>query len=196
MTIDYLQRQVSTRRPSTPVLAIYCRYNEQLSARDVLRSLIWQLLTEHEEKVLNAVTDEFKKHAKHGEGMSESKAVDVLTTLLRLFEKSYIIVDGLDELEDEDQATLLKAFAVLPAHILIISRPLVLCLDYIPSAVTLSIEARNEDIEQFVRTKIDNDPKLRRNIGSKPTLLQEVVEGVKVKASGMYVAQFPWRINE
>jgi len=183
MTIDYLREQASTSSSRRPVLAIYCRYNEQLCARDILRSLIWQLLAEHEETVLDAVREEFKKHSKHGQQLSESKALALLSTLLWLFEKSYIVVDGLDELEDEDQVTLLKAFAILPTQILIISRPLVLCVDYIPSAVTLSIEARNEDIEKFVKTKINNDPKLRRNIGSKPTLLQEVVEKVKAKAN-------------
>jgi len=184
MTIDYLRSRAEAEGSGNPVLGVYCRYNAQLSSRDILRSLIWQLLTEHE-VVRPVVEEEFKKHAVHGEELLQSTAVNLLTRLTMLFDQVQIVVDGLDELEDEDQVALLEAFAAIPAQIIIISRPLVLCLDYIPSAITLSIEARNEDIERFVKTKIDSDPKLRRNIGSKPTLLQEVVEKVKTKANGM-----------
>jgi len=194
VAIEYL-RSLSTEEAVqgkvNPVLMVYCRYNEPLTPQDILRCLILQLLESHEQKVFAAIEREYKKHASQEGGLSQSQALALLITLVESFPQVRIVIDALDEIRNEErQSALLSALAQLPAQILLFSRPLELCLDYMPSAVMISVEAREEDIERFVIGKVDENPKLRRIIGSKPAILKEVTEKIKAKARGVYVVLY------
>ena len=150
-----------------------------------MRSLIWQLLQDHQDEVLPTVLSEYQ-HSRFSNALStESDTFDLLCKLVRLVPGTRIVIDGLNELHAEQQASLLRALAPLSAPILIFSRPVGLFVDSLPGATILSIEARMEDIKLYVNARIQQDLDLRQVIGSNAGLLREVVSKVAGNAQGM-----------
>lgn len=102
-------------------------------------------------------------------------------------DQEHIVVDGVDEIaSDKEKITLLSGWEKLPTWTLIFSRPLDLHRDFLRSASSLSIEARNQDIENFVVSSLLNHASFKRTIsGAQDALVREVAATVRKRCQGM-----------
>ncbi|TEB19876.1 hypothetical protein FA13DRAFT_302243 [Coprinellus micaceus] len=183
-SVDHLVANVVPAGTTNVALTyVYCRYLDNCKAGHILRSLIHQLVEDHR-RAYSIVRSVFEDHKLRQVQLTDSRAADLLGNILRLFEKAFIIIDGLDEVPEIEKSKVLLYIRKLPAHRLIFSRPMTFYMDLLPSA-TLSIEARNADIEIFVLDRINSHPRLQRLLQHSETLVQEVTSRIQRKASGM-----------
>ena len=150
--------------PNTAVIYAYCRRDDKRDAEGILRDLIHQLLTQHPDR-LPLVDKYYKKHRFDGTGPTFEEVLEMLHSLVTSFERTHIIVDGLDEIvNDKERVTLLQELHKLPAPILVFSQPLELHSKYLPTATIISVEARDQDIENFVISRLLTHPSLRETL--------------------------------
>lgn len=185
--MDHLRQFASaTAQPSSKRAAIYayCRYSDNLTAVDVLRGLVRQLLHQVPE-TLPPVKEFHDTHTLHDTKPSTSEVGLLLRTMVMLLDGTHIVIDGLDEVPEEtERQDLVRELRELPAQILVFSRRLDLLRSEFP-ATPLSIEARNEDVIAFVKSTIKRHLQLSCLLEGNSELVQTIVNTVGEKSEGM-----------
>lgn len=168
-----------------PVVYVYCRYVDKCTARDVLCSFLEQLVIRHP-AVYQLLKPSYDEHRARQTRLSESEATEIIERALTVVNDSLAIIDGLDEVADEEKVKLLTILSNFPQiRLLIFSRPLELFTELLPSAKILPLQASDEDIERFVVDRINTHPRLRRLIAQKASLAAQITEIVNQKSQGM-----------
>ena len=190
-SIDYLRgvaAAIVTSQPSAKVaiLFAYCRYSDRLTAAAVLRGLVMQLLHQVPQ-ALPSVKEFHKSCSLRRMKLSSSEATSILRGVAGQLSGMQIVVDGLDEVPEEtERQELLQELRELPAQLLILSRPLEILRSEL-LAVSLSIEARNDDIVSFVESTIKRHLHLSRILERDPQLAKNITKTIREKSQGMYV---------
>jgi len=110
----------------------------------------------------------------------------MLQSLVASLDMVNIVVDGLDEVaSDKEKATLLKELKKLPARVMIFSRPLQLHFRELPSATIFSMEARDQDIENFVISSLLSHPSLQNSMARVEDTLRNIAMKIRQKCRGM-----------
>ena len=159
---------------------------------DILASFVKQLAQDHESIIFPIVGPIYNDHKKKETRPSKDELQELLKKLLNLFEKTYIIVDALDEVPDDDtRHDLLEVLRSLPASLLLTSRPLSTLEQYHSNAAYIHIEAENwKDIEVFLEKQINSSPSLTTMLKGKEEVKKEICAKLKHKSQGMYEYQF------
>ncbi|KAL4881739.1 ankyrin repeat-containing domain protein [Aspergillus karnatakaensis] len=86
------------------IIMLYCKWDDPLSQNidNLLSSIIKQLVQRYEVGLTELETM-YTKHSKDGTRPSKEQLQSTLTRLLREFKKVFIILDGLDELQKEQE---------------------------------------------------------------------------------------------
>ncbi len=125
-------------------------------------------------------------------GSGRPRLVD-LTPLLSLtcrsFSKTFIVVDGFNELEEEVQQVMIgeskRFFKENSARLLVTSRPHTAQLGfYLHSAFSLKITGQTTDIQKFAKTRIKKDYKLQMIIAGDSSLAESVAAGIADRSPG------------
>jgi len=171
--------------PQSPIIIFaYCRYSDHVTPVEILRGLIVQLLHQAPQD-LPPVERLRETHRLQDTKPTLSESSHLLKELLETVPNAGIIIDGLDELEDRDDAgLLLDELFTFPARIMICSRPMPLYQAEFLGTV-LSIDARNEDIVTFVQSGIKANRGLSSLLKGTRGLDEEIVEKICAKSQGM-----------
>jgi len=171
---------------SVVVIGAYCRFDTQYGAESVLRGFIHQLLAQRP-GLLPLVRKYYDERRLQRAGPQYRDVIQILNILVASLDGAHIVVDGLDELaNDNEKTTLLQELQKLPARILIFSRPLELHLEHLPSATIFSIEARDQDIDQFIESSLRNHRRLKRSVvASNSSLVRELTVTMRKRCKGM-----------
>ncbi len=120
---------------------------------------------------------------------SQRELQELLEKLLKSFEKTYIIVDALDEVPDDTRPDLLEVLRSLPANLLLTSRPLAMLERFHSNAVYIHVDGENcMDIELFIEKQIDKSPSLTTMLEGKEAVRKEISAKLKQKSQGMCVS--------
>ena len=141
-------------------------------------------------QALPRVKEYHASHSLRNIPLSASDAGLLLKNIAELVDRTQIVIDGLDEVEDESETQeLLDELRTVPAQLLILSRPHTLALFRSELlSVELSIQARNEDVVTFVKSSIASHRRLAHLLEGESKLCQEIVDNIREKSEGMYVA--------
>ena len=127
-------RTNQAQRDNSAVLNLYCKWDDPISQTidGLLCSLLKQVVQKYgtASKGLNEI---FNEHQKKEIRPSRTELLKALGSELSPFKRTFIVVDGLDELlEEKNRLTLLETLTALPGrvNILVISRPLKSILRY------------------------------------------------------------------
>jgi hypothetical protein len=114
---------------------------------------------------------------------------DLLQTEIRRYGRVYIVVDALDECSDKNNERnvllneLRKLLLLLTnVQLLFTSRPSISILSHFPDCKTLAVSARDEDVKQYVRSKL---PHLHDFVQRDPILQEEIIDGIARTVNGM-----------
>ena len=163
----------------------YCQYKDNCSAQGILCGLLNQVLLQRPE-ALPVIEELYTQYSIQGNCPSIPDASRTLKTILGLLDLKHIVIDGLDEIHEEEQRlSLLDELRKISAPVLIFSRPLNLFEFPRFSAASLSIEARTEDIAIFVESSISAHPRLSSFASDTPGFSQKVVDALQDKSKGM-----------
>ncbi|EAU89676.2 ankyrin repeat domain-containing protein 50 [Coprinopsis cinerea okayama7 len=175
------------RFPSLPVLFVFLQQAHQYTVRDIIASLLRQLLESHAEHVLPIVKEGFDRHETEETKASEQELLEWLTRALAPFPKAFITIDALDELLiEEDKAKLLRVLRSLHRSLLFTSRPLDLVQAIFPHAVTMDVRAHDEDIDTFVKRKVQHTSRLKDLLADTEDL-KNVVSALQATGAGMFL---------
>ena len=191
----------------TGVAYFYCDYRDQKDQNitglvgSLLAQFVWQL--EVVDIPLEVIAS-FDGAEKKQSSLEVKEAITMLTAVLHKFQRSFICIDALDELEPTTQRTLLQSLRVLVLQtgsntsLFLTGRPIVkpevnqqLCKS--PQPLTsrcfneIEITASVDDIKHFLLHYIeekDPDPSAMNEV-----LKKEILDAITEKSDGMYVAK-------
>ncbi|KAJ2934212.1 hypothetical protein H1R20_g2893, partial [Candolleomyces eurysporus] len=187
IVIKHLQRDDNTARQA-PVIFAFCRYTEKYSPSEIFASWIQQLLRRNR-STLEHVRESFQTHGRVDSRPSNVELHQIMSAIVQKFNRVFIVLDGLDEAEEDARKPLLDFIESLPSntHTLIMSRPLGSLQRLFPCAVQVDIEARNEDIERFVKKRIPEIPSLNAVLLHKDAARDELCTAIKRTSGGMFL---------
>ncbi|KAJ3527065.1 hypothetical protein NMY22_g9920 [Coprinellus aureogranulatus] len=165
---------------------VYCRYIDNCSTVDVLGTFLRQLTEDHDGALL-ITSQVYQYHQRHQTTLTEAEATEVLKSILAAFSKVYLVVDGLDEILDNQKMNVLGQLKGLAAHLLIFSRPMEAFSDVLPLVTTISIQARTGDIAACVLSRVKENHRLRRLLADNDAIKQTIVEKIQQKSQGMFL---------
>lgn len=185
ISIEYLEDEFSGRHDIAIVYA-YLRFSDHPKLRDIIAGLLGQLVKAHE-AVFAHMKPIYRRYKEAGDDLMGSDAIELFREIVELLSKVFVVIDGLDEVDDHVKEALLSALASMRVNLLITSRPLDLFTCHTPNAFQVSIQARTEDIEIYVRTRIGQSARLKAILRGNENLVCELTERIKLKSQGMFL---------
>lgn len=187
LIVDYMQRWKLEAKPSikTAVAVLYLRYNDLKQTLDNLLTSVVKQLIQELDKVPQLVQELYQRHFAHDTAPALGEILEALATVLQEFERSYVVVDGLDECSEEVRWALAEHLQDLDAHLLFTSRNIDAIGEELSAFDRTEIRAHEEDIELFIDQQIRKNRNLRKMIQKSPRVRQDVKQTVVKIADGM-----------
>lgn len=187
LAIDYLERTFIDH-VDVGILFIYCNYKEEQSIENLLGSLLQQL-TQRRSDISDNIRSLYNSHIRKNTSPSLNEYSKLLQTEIRLFSKTFIIIDALDECSKiENRHALLRELRkLLPtAFLLITSRPHITDIpQYFERFSLLEIRASNEDIKAYIEERIIKHNRLNGFIQNDDVLRNAIIETILGNVKGM-----------
>ena len=119
--------------------------------------------------------------------MSLDECVDLLNSAMQTLPETFIVIDALDECTQDYARQLMKSILLLTrARIMVASRPTSPNLgQHFDSCPILEIYARADDVESYVKARIEEDYLLVQLIDEHPELRRKIVTTIVQKSDGM-----------
>jgi hypothetical protein len=130
-----------------------------LSIRDVLESLVKQIVERHDDLV-PLIATVYAQHKKEGTKPTQQDLMGLLAGFITAGKSLFFVLDALDEMRAEHRPILLKLLASLDAKLFITSRPLESIQKQYPHAQIFQISATEADIELHVREFLGHNPEV------------------------------------
>lgn len=173
--------------PSSCLLHYFCEFaNRQLQKKDdVLMTLLRQAILQAPRTVLAALI-RFRGRLGVARSASSKDLCDALETICAK-QKVFIVLDGLDELEQvKDIKVILSPFIKTESKLFIASRDLPEIHFALKSAFKLRFQPRNSDLAAYIKGQFrEND--LEEILQSHPNLGDDILD----KSNGVWVTLFP-----
>jgi ankyrin repeat domain-containing protein 50 len=165
------------------VAFVYLRYSEPLSVRDILESLVKQIVERHDDLV-DAIAGLYTKHERESTKPSQKDLMVALAEFLTRGKKLFFVLDALDEMRVEDRPVLLRLLASLDAKLFITSRPLDVVQKQYPHAQFFDIAASQVDIALHVQNFLQHSPEVMTLLEG-TDLEQNLAKMIHRKSGGM-----------
>lgn len=172
----------------------FCTYRDKKTqlSKNILSSLASQIARQNEQafKILEGYYDDLKLDNDLPADPSANKLLEILSKMAACFDQVFIVVDGLDECEtdDDDVAQILARLAALQGDSSIttalLSRDVIHIREQLEVDFThIDVEAHTDDIQLYVACEIEkliSEKKLRiRNLSLKDQIMTQLVTGAK-----------------
>lgn len=184
IVIQHLQEQFE----ETAIVFAYCRHPDRYSITDILGAFVKQLIQKHPSVVLPVIEPVYKDHQRKETRASEQELQGLVQELLKLFKKTYIVIDALDELPDDTRANFPRVLSSLRASLLITSRPLQL-LEAADAVIRIDVENK-KDIDLFIDKQIEETGRLRHMLKARQDVRKKICTSLKQVSRGMCVSYF------
>jgi hypothetical protein len=173
---------------------IYCDINAQSEqTTHTLLASITRQLVEQKPALLRLVKNTRDKQNPKLNSATLTNCIDLLASIVRELDRTFVVVDALDECAEQDdkrclnRESFVKALLDLPFQLFITSRNLEAIFSLLEHATRLDIRSHYEDIKLYVDWRILNSPLLMANIDNKEANRNLVVDTVIKKSSDRYV---------
>ncbi|KAJ7109047.1 ankyrin repeat-containing domain protein, partial [Mycena crocata] len=191
MVIEYL-RNIQRQQPACIGLAwVYFNYKEESTqSPDAILLSITRQLADFSTVLYNHFKSAYKKNPHNRPSPSQLLADDIL---IRGFEKTFVVVDALDECGDNNRDDFLEMMARLQvsgANIIITSREHVsdhLATSALVDVQRIGIHADSEDLAKYVEGCMQKQTRLANILRKDPSLRQEIVTTITESCEGMFL---------
>ncbi|KAH6892852.1 hypothetical protein BKA70DRAFT_1201172 [Coprinopsis sp. MPI-PUGE-AT-0042] len=185
IVIRYLQGLENTSGGAICIAYVYLRYSEPLAIRDILESLVKQIVERHDD-LIPFIEALYARHKKEGTKPSQDELREVLETFIWLGKTLFFVLDGFDEMRDDDRAILLKLLVSLDAKFLITSRPLEPLQKQFPDARVFNIAASPSDLDLHIKQFLRHSPEVMALLEG-TDLESQIAETIHRKSGGMFL---------
>jgi hypothetical protein len=169
---------------------IYCNYQERTeqTPRNLLASLLKQL-THQQPELSDQVKKTYQVHKDRESHPTIGEIARLLQSEMKRFSKVFIVVDALDEMEDDhvENRTLTRRLHSLPdnAFIMVTTRPIPAILAEFSPATVAQISATDEDVKNYVASRISKEHLLKKHVSADPTLAEDITTKLVKNVQGM-----------
>lgn len=164
-----------------------CQYADRRmqTTEAILASLAHQLL-EHCVHFQSGVLALHEKYLSKDLRPSRDELSDLLRELIAKQERTYLVLDGLDECEDQSIRDLLEDVLGLdgPVRILILSQDTPTLRSELGGAAIVKILAHERNLKRYVSTQIAGELRLRSLCEANPGLQSSIVDKIVKKSDG------------
>ncbi|KAF5332680.1 hypothetical protein D9611_005328 [Ephemerocybe angulata] len=186
ISIEHLEVRFSGRS-DVAILYAFLRYSEKHTLLQIIAGLLAQLVRCHP-VAFSHLLPTYKHADVHKDELSCSDAVKLLKSSLGLFSDIFIVIDGLDEVNDTTKDGLLKVLTSVHANILVTCRPLDLFMRrHTPRALHIPVQAQTRDIEVYVSERIKDSTRLASILAEHPDIAERFTALIQEKSKGMFL---------
>ncbi|KAF6753277.1 ankyrin repeat-containing domain protein [Ephemerocybe angulata] len=186
ISIEHLEVRFSGRS-DVAILYAFLRYSEKHTLLQIIAGLLAQLVRCHP-VAFSHLLPTYKHADVHKDELSCSDAVKLLKSSLGLFSDTFIVIDGLDEVNDTTKDGLLKVLTSVHANILVTCRPLDLFMRrHTPRALHIPVQAQTRDIEVYVSERIKDSTRLASILAEHPDIAERFTALIQEKSKGMFL---------
>ena len=188
--VNHLQHLTDQR--SIGIAYIYCSYKDpgRENAVNLLSTILQQLLLQSSANV-SGVLELFQAHTKQKTRPTLSEVRDLLRITIRDFNRTYVVIDALDECSDIDEnreTFITELKSLLPyVSLLLVSRPLPYLESRLPNATQIELRAHDEDIIEYVKERVALSQRMHGHMQKDPKLLQTIISKILKKVKGMFL---------
>ncbi|KAI4236556.1 MAG: hypothetical protein L6R40_006112 [Gallowayella cf. fulva] len=206
IVVDHLRLQGESRstihgsssttsgRTDSSLTYLFCTYKERATqtAENLFGSLVKQLAEAYPKRFSPYVKELYQTRNDTYERPLLADFVSMLASMLRSFRRNYIVVDALDECADEIKDSLMNGFETLQQicslRMLFTLRPGTITglLDLNKTAF-LEIRARDEDIGEYLSSRISSERRSFASFKKKPELVTLAIETITASSRGMFL---------
>ncbi|KAH6894759.1 ankyrin repeat-containing domain protein [Coprinopsis sp. MPI-PUGE-AT-0042] len=185
IVIHYLEGLENKSGGIICVAYVYLRYSEPFAVRDILESLVKQIVERHVDLIplIEALYARLKKERTKP---SQQDLVEVLEGFVRHGKTLFFVLDALDEMRAEDRPILLRFLASLDAKLFITSRPLEPLQKQFHYARVFSIAASPSDLNLHIKNFLRRSPEVVALIEG-TDLEEQIAETIHRKSGGMFL---------
>lgn len=173
---------------------VFCTFKERnnQTAENLFGSIVKQLAEAYSKRFSPFVKELYQTRNETHERPLLADFVSMLGSMLRSFRTNYIVVDALDECADETKDSLMNGFETLQQ---ICSLKLLFTLR--PGTATglldlnktgfMEIRARDEDIGEYISSRIASERRSFASFKKKPELIALAIDTITVSSRGMFL---------
>ncbi|KAH6903989.1 hypothetical protein BKA70DRAFT_1566309 [Coprinopsis sp. MPI-PUGE-AT-0042] len=185
IVIHDLQQREEASGGHICVAYVYLRYSEPLTVRDILESLVKQIVERHID-LLPIIEGLYAKHKRERTKPSQQDLMGVLASFVGRGKMLFFILDALDEMRAEDRPTLVRLLASFKARLFITSRPLETLQQQFSEAQVFKIAATPSDIDLHIKDFLQHSPDVMALLEG-TDFEDRIVETVHRKSGGMFL---------
>jgi hypothetical protein len=170
----------------------YCQYNNEATKTpsNIIRTLLAQLLCDLDYTILeDTVKHLFSKIAQgHGPPTDVKQLTELVAQVGRLYRRSIVVIDGLDECPIELRRNLLDLVIMLASgnstNILVVSRKVVDIEDELKDFPTISLEHEQVNLKEDMRKLITEEFKDTKKWGHRFQIMKDEITESLILGSG------------
>ncbi|KAH6894865.1 ankyrin repeat domain-containing protein 28 [Coprinopsis sp. MPI-PUGE-AT-0042] len=185
IVIRYLEGLENTSGGVICVAYVYLRYSEPLAIRDILESMVKQIIERHDD-LISTIEALYARHEKEKTKPSQQDLVEVLEGFIRYGKTLFFVLDAFDEMRAEDRPILLNLLASLDAKLFITSRPLEPLQQQFPYARLFNIAANPSDLNLHIKYFLRHSPEVMALLEG-TDLEEQIAETIHQKSGGMFL---------
>ncbi|KAH6907374.1 hypothetical protein BKA70DRAFT_1401200 [Coprinopsis sp. MPI-PUGE-AT-0042] len=167
------------------VAYVYLRYSDPSTIRDLLESLMKQIVERHID-LAPVVEGLYVKHKREKTKPSQEDLLGALDQFIKCGKTLFIVLDALDEMRAEDRPVFLRLLASLDARLFITSRPLEILQRQLPEAQVFNIAASPSDLDLHIKDFLRHCPEVMALLEG-TDFDQEITKTVHRKSGGMFL---------
>ncbi|XPS81919.1 hypothetical protein M3J07_013877 [Ascochyta lentis] len=184
---------LSTEKERPLVVYFFCRHDvpESLQARTIVGSLARQLLRAIPDLAVLAKSCEYTHTTVDAE-----KVLELLVQGYSSDAKTYFVLDGLDECDNEERETLVQALQKIQENIKVLicasfreepNNGLQSITKQLLATRLVSLPDDNPDIEAFIEADLERCPRQERLTIGDPTLVLDIQDALSKRSQGMFL---------
>ncbi|KAH6894868.1 ankyrin repeat-containing domain protein [Coprinopsis sp. MPI-PUGE-AT-0042] len=185
IVIRYLEWLENTSQGVVCVAYVYLRYSEPLSIRDILESMVKQIIERHDD-LIPTIEALYARHEKEKTKPSQQELREVLQGFVQCGKTLFFVLDAFDEMRADDRPVLLNLLASLDAQLFITSRPLQALQRQFASARIFKIAASPSDLDLHIKHFLRHTPELMALLEG-TDLEEHIAETIHQKSGGMFL---------
>ncbi|KAH6892787.1 hypothetical protein BKA70DRAFT_1536466 [Coprinopsis sp. MPI-PUGE-AT-0042] len=185
IVIRYLEGLENTSGGVICVAYVYLRYSEPLAIRDILESLVKQIVERHTD-LIPSIEALYARHQQERTKPSQQELKGVLEGFVVCGKTLFFVLDALDKMRVEDRPILLRLLASLDARIFITSRPLEPLQRQFADAQVFDIAASPSDLDLHIKNFLQHSPEVMALIEG-TDLEEQIAETIHRKSGGMFL---------
>ncbi|KAF5311594.1 hypothetical protein D9611_009489 [Ephemerocybe angulata] len=186
ISVEHLEEKFSGRA-DIAILYAFLRYSEKPTLLQIVAGFLTQLVRYHR-VAFSHLLPTYLRAKMHEDELWFADAVKLLQDSLDMFQDAFIVIDGLDEVDDTTKDGLLNVLISLHAHILLTCRPLELFMRrHTPSALQIPVQAQTRDIEVYVGKRIKQSTRLSSILSENSDIAERFTALIQEKSKGMFL---------